>query len=458
MIHECESTLVGAVLVSGGSAWHEVADLVSATDFLSPPHKATWEAFTALMKAKRPIDPVTVADWLDANQRADALSGVGGPKWLATGAMLDPMTLDNLPHHARLVAKRSERRRWSASLTQQAIASRGELDDDEFFAQAEQALYDLSRGRKSEGAEVPIRETMKATLHRVEARYEKRDAGSPGVTTGFRQFDLMTDGLKPGELVVIAARPSMGKTAFALNAVTGAARAGTPCFIASAEMTKEALGMRLVSSEGSVDSLKLRTGRLEAREWIGIQRAFGRIAELPIWIDDRAAPTIIELSSRVRRWRATYGKGEKALVVVDYLQLIRGTQRKDRRVEVDEVSMGLKALAKEAGVPVMALSQLNRTCESRPDKRPMMSDIRESGQVEQDADIVAFLYRDEVYSKDECLEENRGIAELIVAKQREGSTGTIRLKWTPQYTRFDALEERRSYGGGYGREPGGDDD
>ena len=271
-----------------------------------------------------------------------------------------------------------------------------------------------------------------------------------GVATDYLKFDEMTAGFQPGDLVIIAARPSMGKTAFAMNCAQNAAlNHGIPTLVFSLEMSKESLIERVLCSEARVESQKLRSGFLETRDWIGITKAAGRIAEAPMWIDDSGAPSLMEIRAKCRRWRsdsAVFPQGieQLGLVVVDYLQLVHGTpqgREQNREREISEISRGFKALAKELKVPVVALSQLNRSVESRADKRPMASDLRESGAIEQDADVICFIYRDEFYNKETA---DKGVAEIIIGKQRNGPTGTARLNFQSQYTRFENLAEDRS--------------
>ncbi len=276
----------------------------------------------------------------------------------------------------------------------------------------------------------------------VEERWNRRaEGGITGVPTGFGGFDSMTLGLQPGDLVIVAARPSMGKTAFALNIAANASAVAVPTLVFSLEMSTASLGERTVAAEGGIDSQLLRSGRFSQNVFIQLERAFSRLAERPLYIDE-SAYSFLDIRSRARRWRMNEAKdSDKALVVVDYLQLVEGRSSKEdsRQREISEISRGLKLLAKELRCPVVALSQLNRSLESRADKRPMMSDLRESGAIEQDADVIAFLYRDEVYDENS---KDRGTAEVIIGKQRNGPTGTVRLAWKDHCSRFDNLSER----------------
>jgi replicative DNA helicase len=285
----------------------------------------------------------------------------------------------------------------------------------------------------------------------LEQRWQRRhERAITGLPSGLEDLDALTLGWQPSDLVVMAGRPSMGKTAAALACADGAAKAGAAVLVFSLEMSKEALAERLVAMNANVDSMQLRSGHMTQATWIALGRTFGRLAEYPVWLDDQAALTVGEIRSRARRWRMNdAARFERAMVVVDYIGLAHADrQLQNREREVAEVSAGLKALAKELKAPVIALSQLNRSCESRTDKRPMLSDLRESGAIEQDADVIAMLYRDEVYhgerSMGQCDECAPGIAEIIVAKQRNGMTGTVHVSWHAPSTKFANLSRRDS--------------
>jgi replicative DNA helicase len=282
----------------------------------------------------------------------------------------------------------------------------------------------------------PIREIVKDSFRSIEDLYARKELIT-GVPTGFEKIDDLTSGLQKSELIIIAGRPSMGKTAFALNiALHAAMEAQTPAAIFSLEMSKEQLAFRLLSSEGKVDSQRLRKGFLGETDWPKLTTAAGRLSDAPLFIDDTAAITVLEMKAKSRRLKADLGLG---LIVVDYIQLMRsGNYRDSREQEISEISRSLKALAKELRVPVVALSQLNRKVEDRTNRRPQMADLRESGAIEQDADVIAFIYRDEVYNKSEENSE-KGIAEIIIAKQRNGPTGTVKLAFVDKYTSFQNL-------------------
>jgi replicative DNA helicase len=304
---------------------------------------------------------------------------------------------------------------------------------DELLDRAEQAIFQVSE-RRVNPSFFPIKDVIKQNIKILE-KLQEREEVFTGVPTGFDDLDRMTSGLQPADLVVIAGRPSMGKTAFALNIARNAAvDHEVPVGIFSLEMSKEQLGMRMLCSEARVDAHKLRTGFFSNRDWPLLLRAAGTISEAAIFIDDSPALSALELRAKARRLKRDQNIG---LIVVDYLQLMRGPQGAERREqEISEISRGLKALAKELTVPVVALSQLNRRVEERHDKRPQLADLRESGAIEQDADLIAFIYRDEVYHPES---PDQGVAEIIIGKQRNGPTGKVKLAFLSQYTRFDKL-------------------
>jgi replicative DNA helicase len=365
------------------------------------------------------------------------------------------ISVENIDYHAHMVRGKATARRLVQACASIAARGYGEYGDvDEYLDAAEREIFEIAQiaQRSQKTSFEPIKPILRETIKALGRRYEKKQAIT-GVPTGYHDFDELTAGLQPSDLVVIAARPSMGKTSFVMNAVQNAAlQQHIPALVFSLEMSKVSLAERLLCAQARVDSSKLRRGMLDQRDWVLITKAASDISEAPIHIDDTGAPTLLEIRAKCRRWRADPkvfppGKGDDQLgmVVIDYLQLIQGRAAKDdnRQREVAEISRGLKALAKELKVPIVALSQLNRSLENREDKRPKMADLRESGAIEQDADVICFIYRDEVYSKDECREEDRGIAEIIVDKQRNGATGVVRLAFLKTYTRFENLAKHR---------------
>jgi replicative DNA helicase len=319
-------------------------------------------------------------------------------------------------------------------LRELAAAGFADEDDDEYRdAVAAGVLKLLSVPR--ENRMVPLRTVIREAIATVEKRFESKSTVT-GIATGYPELDGMLAGLQPGELVILAGRPSMGKSALAFNvAINAALFASASVLVHSLEMSRGSVGERVLSSDSPVDGMRLRSGRLQTHDWVALTKSAGRLAALPVTIDDSGTLTIADIRARARRWAAT--TTGRRLVVVDYLQLVSGERVKggNREQEISSISRGLKQLAKELECPVLALSQLSRALESRSDKRPIMSDLRESGAIEQDADVIAFVYRDEVYNPDS---DDKGVAEVIVGKQRNGPIGTVRLHWQSQFSRFDS--------------------
>ena len=425
-----------------------VADIINADDFYDAKHEAIYAAIVDLDQRSRPIDLITVAEQMRQSGTLSKLSAHGSEAYLAE--LLNKVgTVENIAHHARIIREKGTARRLI--LAASSIQERGysdEIDVDGYIDQAQQAVFEIANRSNRQSYE-PVRRVLHNAIKALEQRFSRKQAVT-GVATDYSKFDEMTAGFQPGDLVIIAARPSMGKTAFVMNCAQNAAlNHGVPTLVFSLEMSKESLIERVLCSEARVESQKLRSGFLETRDWIGITKAAGRIAEAPIWIDDSGSPSLMEIRAKCRRWRSDssifpQGLEQIGLVVVDYLQLVHGTpqgREQNREREISEISRGFKALAKELKVPVLALSQLNRSVESRADKRPMASDLRESGAIEQDADVICFIYRDEFSNKES---PDRGVAEIIIGKQRNGPTGTARLAFLNQYTRFENLAEDRA--------------
>lgn len=441
---EAECSVVGGILLRP-SALSQVVELCSADDFYHPVHAAIYTAMLELDEAGKPIDCITVAEQMRTNQSYTKLRAVNGEAYFAE-LMSNVVTVENIAFHGKMVRGKSTVRRLIEASQEIAAHGYGEYGDvEEFIDQAEHSIFEIAQRTQRSSFE-PIRKVLGTTIKAVERRYDRKEAIT-GVPSGFHKLDAMTAGFQPSELIIIAARPSMGKTSLVMNAVQNAAiQYGVPALVFSLEMSKESLTERLLCSESRVDSTRLRGGFLEQRDWVNLTKAASRIAEAPIWIDDAGAPSLLEIRAKARRWRSDPNifrtPDQPGVLVIDYLQLIAAssTRRDDSRErEVSEISRGLKALAKELRVPVIALSQLNRAVESRADKRPMLSDLRESGAIEQDADVIAFIYRDEFYNKESS---DKGVAEVIIGKQRSGPTGTVRLGFLNQYTRFENLTER----------------
>ncbi len=424
---QAEEGLLGAMLLSGGAV-AAALETVSASDFWVPAHAHVFDAVTALYTAGSPIDTVTVADELRRNATFDL---VGGTEALLHLQSVTP-AVSNAARYARIVEEHSLLRRLIGVAGEIAEIGYGRPDDvAKAIDEAESMVFNVAERRVTDSTS-RIDDLLHANLDHLEMLYERGDAIT-GIPTGYADLDVLLSGLQPNALVVVGARPSMGKTAFALGAARNAAvEAKRPVLFFSLEMGRLELTQRLIAAEARVDSTKLRNGRLGAEDWPRITKAVGTLGEAELWIDDNPAVTVVEIRAKARRLKSRIG--DLGLVVVDYLQLMTGNRNSEsRQVEVAEISRGLKILARELECPVVALSQLSRNLESRTDKRPQLSDLRESGSIEQDADVVVFLYRDEVYNPES---PDRGTAEVVVAKHRNGPTDTVRLAWLANYTRF----------------------
>ena len=447
---QAEQAVLGAVILDARRAFPEVADVLDPEDFYSPIHRAIYSAGQDLNRDGKPIDSLTLAEQMRANDTLHMLRAVGGEGYFAelTSAVV---TVDNVRHYATIVSELARMRRAVEVLERGALAARrGDYGDpSEFLDEIEAALYAAKRQRGDNAAE-PVGAVLRRTIKAIEKRYESRQVVT-GVPSGYVRLDAMTSGFQPGDLVIVAARPSMGKTAFSMGlAVHAAIDCGIPALVFSLEMSKESLVERAAAAEGGIDSTRLRSGLLEQRDWINLTKAGARLAPAPLIIDDSSAPTLQQIRARARRWRSSPEHGGRrgadgnlglGLILVDYMQLVgspsSGSRESNREREVAEISRGLKALAKDLRVPVIALSQLNRAVEGRADKRPGLGDLRESGAIEQDADVVAFLYRDEVYNKETT---DKGVAEVIIGKQRNGPVGTVRLRFDAPRSRFSETE------------------
>jgi replicative DNA helicase len=443
---EAEKAVLSALLIDN-AAIHSVLNEVAPDDFYHPSHQAIYKAMLALQDENEPVDLHTLSDYLNAAKRLDR---VGGLVFLSELADYEA-TAANVVHHAKIVRDKAVKRsliRVSSEITEAAFEESDRADQLLDFAESK--IFELGQ-IEARSIFTPLEGGLHDAMDHVEALMHS-SGELTGVATGFKDLDADTGGLQPGELVIIAARPSMGKTALALNLARNAAvDHHKKVAIFSLEMTKRSLVLRLLASEARVDLTSFRKGYGNAEDYKKIQRAANRLADASIWMDDSGTITILEIKARCRRLKSEHGLD---LVMLDYLQLAHGntpTQRKD--LEIGEISHGLKALAKQLDIPVVALSQLNRGPEQRdPDKRrPNMGDLRESGAIEQDADLIAFIYRDEVYNPKE---ENRGLAELIVAKQRNGPTGTIRLQFDGKYAKFSDLSDQRRSELGLSERPG----
>ncbi len=433
---EAESSVLGGILLDN-EAINRVLELIIPEDFYRESHRKIFRAMMGLSDRNEPIDIITLSDFLKARGEIEA---VGGAAYLASVNDFVP-TAANIAHYARIVREKAILRQLISAATE--IATRGYEDQgnvDEFLDAAEKVIFDISE-KKVKSSFIKLGDMMKDSIKMVERLYERKEMVT-GVPTGFKDLDKLTSGLQPSELIVVAGRPSMGKTAFCLNIAAHAAFAGFGVAMFSLEMAKEQLGLRMLCSEARVDNSKIRSGYLADREFPKLVMAAGRLAEASIFIDDTPAISVLELRAKARRLARDREK-KLGLVIVDYLQLMRGMgAASNREQEISEISRSLKALAKDLAIPVIAISQLNRRVEDRGDKRPMMADLRESGAIEQDADVIAFIYRDEVYNQKS---DDRGKAEVIVAKQRNGPIDTVRLAFLSEYTRFEDLSGREEF-------------
>ncbi|MBS4960723.1 MAG: replicative DNA helicase [Clostridiales bacterium] len=423
---EAEQAVLGCVFIDREAASIAIETL-KADDFYRPDHKVIFEAAYELYFAGVPIDVITIKNKLEEKNMFEQIGGIA---YLASIASAVGNSV-NVKHYAKIVKEKSMLRRLiqtAQEISGECYEARESLDI--IMDKAEKGIFDVMQNRQTEEF-FHVRDITVKAFENIEDLY-KNKGKLTGVATGFTDFDNKTAGLQKSDLVLIAARPSMGKTAFALNIVQNAAiRHNVPVAVFSLEMSKEQLVNRMLCSEAMMDAQRMRTGMLEDDDWPKLIQAMGPLSEAPIYIDDTPGVSPMEIRSKCRKLKLEKGLG---LVVIDYLQLMSGNSRTDsRQQEISEISRALKALAREMEAPVIALSQLSRACESRADHRPMLSDLRESGAIEQDADVVVFLYRDEYYNPET---EKKNQAELIIAKQRNGPTGTVDLTWIGQYTKF----------------------
>ncbi|HSN98340.1 MAG TPA: replicative DNA helicase [Candidatus Nanopelagicales bacterium] len=429
-----EAAVVSAVLLDA-RALDQVLDCLRPEHCYNDANRYVLEAAIELSRTGVAADAVTVAGWLEDRGR---LRQVGGRAYLAWLADETP-AVRNVADHARIVYEKWRLRELLAACHRILAEGYGEVTDVGAFLDAsEQAVFDVAQ-KPSGSTTEHVSKPLKEAFEQIAAAAERGDKVT-GVATGFVDFDALTAGLHDGELIIVAGRPGMGKTALALQFGLNAAKKDNGVAVFSQEMRSKELAVRLLCSEARVDVLRARRGDLGRSEWARIADAAGKVSQLPVWLDDSPAG-VLEIRGKVRRLKAaqeTRGASLR-LVVVDYLQLLKGRDdAPTREQEISEISRGLKQLAKEVGVPIVALSQLNRSLESRPDKRPLLSDLRESGALEQDADVVVFVYRDDYYNKDSA---DRGKAELIIAKQRSGPTETVALRFQASCARFDTLAD-----------------
>lgn len=426
---EGEQAVLGGLLLSS-NAWDEVADIVNERDFYREDHRLIFRAINELSEAHKPCDAVTVTEWFEAHGQVDAIDGGGYVSSLVSGTP----SAANVKAYAEIVREKSILRQLidvGGKITAGAFSSEGR-DSKELLEEAEQLVFAIAeRGVRSGSGFVAVQEVLKQAMERIQELAE-HEGDITGLPTGFKDLDDKTAGLQDSDLIIVAGRPAMGKTTFAMNIAENAAiKHKVPVAVFSMEMSSLQLVMRLFSSLGQLEQGKLRTGNLDDTDWPKLSTAMTLLGKSKIFIDETPALSPADLRARARRLKREHDIG---LVVVDYLQLmaVPGT-RENRATEIAEISRSLKALAKELNVPVVALSQLNRALEQRPNKRPQMADLRESGSIEQDADLIVFIYRDEVYNPET---PEKGKAEIIIGKHRNGETGSINLSFQGRWLRF----------------------
>ncbi|GIO07827.1 replicative DNA helicase [Brevibacillus reuszeri] len=429
---EAEQSVLGAVFLSK-EALTTAIEILRPEDFYKTAHQRIFQTMVDLYEKGEPVDLVTVTADLSDHK---LLEEVGGVTYITEIASSVP-TAANIEYYAKIVEEKSLLRRLIHTATKIANDGYSREDDvTEIVADAEKYIMEIGQNRNSGGFQA-IRDVLLETYERIETLSQRR-GDITGIPTGYTDLDKMTAGFQRSDLIILAARPSVGKTAFALNVAQNvAARAGETVAIFSLEMGATQLVQRMICAEGNLDASRMRSGALEEDDWQKLTMAIGTLAKAPIYIDDTPGVTVQDIRAKCRRLQAERGLG---MILIDYLQLIHGRGKGDnRQQEVSEISRTLKGIARELNVPVIALSQLSRGVEQRQDKRPMMSDIRESGSIEQDADIVAFLYRDDYYDKET---ENKNVIEVIIAKQRNGPTGTVELAFLKEFNKFVSLDHR----------------
>jgi replicative DNA helicase len=426
---EAEQSVLGGILIEN-QAINKVMEILTPDDFYRDGHRKIYAALIDLSERDEPADLITMTNEL---RKKDQLDAIGGASYLAS--LIDSVpTAANIEYYARIVREKAVLRKLietSTEIITQSYQDRGDVEN--FLDEAEKAIFEISE-RRVRPAFYSIREVVKDSLDTISKLYEKKELIT-GIPSGFKELDKMTAGFQPSDLIIVAGRPSMGKTAFCLNVAQYAAiERKTPIAIFSLEMSKEQLVLRMLCSQSQVEGTRLRTGFLHESDWTKLTLAAGTLYEAPIFIDDTAALSVLELRAKARRLKADHRLG---MLVVDYLQLMKGRARvESRQQEISEISRSLKALAKELNIPIIAVSQLSRKTEERTGNRPQLSDLRESGAIEQDADVILFLFREEVYNRQE---ENQGKAELIIGKQRNGPIGKVDLAFIDRFTTFKDL-------------------
>jgi len=440
---DAEASILGGVILRNDVLLH--LESLESADFYDHRHKVIWDAIRNLEAAARPIDVVTLENEIEKGGKLEA---IGGISFLGELALRVP-TAENVVAYTEIVRDHSQARKLILAAGE--IVEKGfedSLEVRDYLDDAEAKIFEVTQRKDKSGPE-PLKGLVKKVFSSLDERF-KSEGGITGVPTGFADLDVKTAGLQPTELIILAARPAMGKTSFAMSLAQNAATSGAwPVLVFSLEMSSTQLAERMLCSEAKVDSSALRRGQLQRQDMTNLTYAAATLSKAPILIDDSPALSIREVRARARRFRSDPslfprdGTGKKCgLIVIDYLQLMRGSPqaaKASREQEISEISRGLKSLAKEIECPVLALSQLNRSLEQRTDKRPQLSDLRESGAIEQDADVILFIYRDVVYNKES---ENPHIAEVILGKNRHGATGTVETHFEGRYTRFENLSQR----------------
>ncbi|OON99316.1 MAG: replicative DNA helicase [Epulopiscium sp. Nele67-Bin004] len=429
---EAEQSVLGSIIIDF-EAITIATEILIATDFYRPDHQEIYAAILELYSNNNPVDLVTIQNRL---LEKGVLEKVGGIAYLAELANIVP-TSAHIKQYSKIVEDKSNLRKLikvSGEISAKSYDAEESVPD--IMAFAEKQIFDILQNRQTNDFS-HVNQIIVTAINKIEAAHTQK-GGVTGVSTGFIDLDYKTAGLQPSDLILVAARPSMGKTAFALNVIQAAAiKHNKKVAVFSLEMAKDQLVNRMLCSEAMVDAQKVRTGNLEAQDWDSMARAIPRITGADIYIDDTPGISVMEMRAKCRRLKMEQGLD---LIMIDYLQLMSGsTKSESRQQEISEISRSLKALAREMNAPVIALSQLSRACESRADHRPMLSDLRESGAIEQDADVVMFLYRDEYYHPDT---DKPNVGEIIIAKQRNGPTGTVELTWLGQYTKFVDSEKQ----------------
>src|SRR3954471_8082950 len=437
---DAEASILGGAILRNDVLLH--LESLESGDFYDPRHKVIWDAIRNLEATARPIDVVTLENEIE---KVGKLEAIGGISFLGELALRVP-TAENVVAYTEIVRDHSQARKLilaAGDIVEMGFEDSLEVRD--YLDDAEAKIFEVTQRKDKSGPE-PVKSLVKKVFSSLDERF-KSEGGITGVPTGFADLDAKTAGLQPTELIILAARPAMGKTSFAMslaqNAATGENR--WPCLVFSLEMSSTQLAERMLCSEARVDSSALRRGQLQRQDMTNLTYAAAALSKAPILIDDTPAISLRELRARARRFRSNkelFGDRKFGLIIIDYLQLMRGSPqaaKASREQEISEISRGLKALAKELSCPVLALSQLNRSLEQRTDKRPQLSDLRESGAIEQDADVILFIYRGVVYNKEA---ENPNLAEVIIGKNRHGATGTIETHFEGRYTRFENLSQR----------------